>query len=595
MRIYITIILCIIVPVFFGCSKSTNAPIVPGTPSDIPDQIYSSDEDGWQIISSGTMNIDDGSVTMLERNNDVYFDITSFIGSNFSFTIDGFTPPDIVDITLKINNTTLWTVHDVVIVFDELYGKTVMNPDSYMDIYEAQDINPFIAFRHGVPGLPFPPGIDQQQLLLKYPGGSAMVDFLILAHLGGNTGGVYELADMDVQGYLLPSGGSADISVRALDHQNDVTQVMADTTVFTGGLTPLAPTADPEVWEATISNTQGAGLGDYAILLMASSPAAPNYNTYNYMTVSVVDTQPGISSIAFYEKPAGDTWVDICVKPDGSVYIAADHPDTGNTGNKRTVIRFNNAITTMTVMNPGTGANDGKSAPFDRIDVADGGTIVNNPDRTFQAAWNDMGSDNLSNVVPSIDLNYCIDWFVADFYNVNYLGDEYIAGILEFVDCLQAGKCRTWPDANPLTTFGGGMFLEPNYDHEAIAGADGVDGTADGIFLISSATEGYISRSGDWLTSHSEVLEIQSEGTLGTGNGEFTGGLDLAMDSNSNIFTLENQSTSQFRFQKFDINMNWIYTSQWKDDGDPMRMDFDHADDNLYLISSTGVHIMEIE
>ncbi|MBU1022805.1 hypothetical protein KKB99_00875, partial [bacterium] len=527
MRIYITIILCLVVPVFFGCSKSSNAPVVPGTPTDLSDQTIFPEGDGWQILGSGTMNLDDDSVSIDERSNDAYMNITSFLGSNFSYTINGLIPPDIFDITLKINNTTLWTVHDVVIVFENLYGKTVMNPDSYMDIYQPMDIDPFIAFRHNVAGRAFPPGIDQQQLLLKYPGGSARVDYFILAHLGGNTGGVYELTDMNVQGYLIPGGGSAVLSVRTLDHQNNVSQVMADTTVFTGGLTSFSQTGDPEVWEATISNTQGAGLGDYKILLMATSPASPNYNTYNYMTVSVVESEPGISSIAFYEKPAGDTWVDICVKPNGSVYIAADHPATGNSGTTRTLIRFNNAITTMTVMNPGTGANDSKPTPFDRIDVASGSTIVNNPDRTFQAAWKDMGGTNLSSVVPSIDLNYCEDWFVADFYNVNYMGDELILGILEFIDCLQAGKARVWPDSNPLNTSGGGMFLDPNYDHEAIAGADGVDGTPDGIFLISSATEGYLSRSGDWVGWHAEVLEIQAAGTRGTGNGQFMGGLDL--------------------------------------------------------------------
>ncbi|MFH1514920.1 MAG: hypothetical protein ABIG42_05615 [bacterium] len=286
MRIAISVITILILSLSIGCSNSNNGITPPGTEN----LTATTDDSGWQLLDSGIMNLDDGSIEQNNRAAEAYMNITSFLGSNFSYTIDGIIPPDIYNINLKINNTTLWTVHDVVIVFDDLYGKTVMNPDSYMDIYEPYDIDPFIAFRYNAPARAFPPGIDQQQLLLKYPGGSAMVKYFILAHLGGNTGGVYELKDMAVGGYLLPTGGNATLMVRVLDHQNNVSRVIADTTVFTGGYSFMTESAIPGIWEVDISNTQGAPLGDYRILLMANSPASPAYNTYNYMNVSVVES-----------------------------------------------------------------------------------------------------------------------------------------------------------------------------------------------------------------------------------------------------------------------------------------------------------------
>jgi hypothetical protein len=267
--------------VLAGCSGNS-----PTTPVQTPSQ----DNPQVQILASGTMNLENQTVEFNERSTEGYLNVTSLVGSNFSFTINGIVPPDILDITLRINNVSGLTVHDVCIVFENLYGKTVTNPDSYMDIFGAYDIDPFIAFRKEDPNRAFPPGIDTEQLLLKFPAGSsAMVNFFIIAHLGGNSGGVYELRDWKVDGELTPSGGSATLSVRVKDHQNDVSQVLADTTIFTGGLSTFTKSGtDAEVWQKVISNTAGAPEGTYKILVMGTSPASPSYQTYNYFNVDVV-------------------------------------------------------------------------------------------------------------------------------------------------------------------------------------------------------------------------------------------------------------------------------------------------------------------
>ena len=582
--------------VIIGCSSISKSPVSTVSDESQPSQVNSNSADGIQIIASGTMDLDKGSIEPDSRPTSPYLNVTSIVGKNFSYHINGIVPPDILDITLTINNVSPWTVHDVCIVFEDLYGKTVTNPDSYIDIFGPNDVDPFIAFRKEDPNRAFPPGIDTEQLFLKFPSGSSpLVRYFIIAHIGGNTGGVYELRDWNVNGQLTSGGGSATISVRALDHQNDVTSVIADTTPFTGGSTSLTKSADPEVWEATISNTAHAPAGDYTIMVNSTSPSTPTYKTYNYFTITVSAGTSKIHSVKFVAKPTEDTWYDICVKINGPVYIAADHPATGNTGTKRTAIRFANDLTAMTVLNSGTGLNSGYATPFDKIDVTDGGFVFVNPDIYRQSNWFDTGSANLTPEDVGRELNYCTDIEVSDFYNVNYDGESYCAGVVPFSDCLQAQKSRVWPDSSPFGSWGGGMFLPPNYDYTMIVGIDGVEGTPDAIFFISGTNVGYISRSGDWLTSHAEVLELGTYGAYGTGDGRFKGGLDIALDSNGNIITLEDHGGGSYRFQKIDINMVWKYSCPWSDNGNPMRMDFDRADNKLYLLSSTGVHIMDVQ
>jgi hypothetical protein len=120
-------------------------------------------------------------------------------------------------------------------------------------------------------------------------------------------------------------------------------------------------------------------------------------------------------------------------------------------------------------------------------------------------------------------------------------------------------------------------------------------GTDNAVFFLSSASIGKLSISGSWTNEQATPAEVDSTGTLGTGDGEFTGGLDLAVDSAGNIVTLEDHGGGVYRFQKFDNALTWIYTCAWSDNGNPMRMDFDTGDNELYLISSTGIHIMHVQ
>jgi len=285
MRSILLLLSVCLVLILFGCSRHHESPMMPASNND-------ADMGNIIVLASGTMNLDYGTVDNNNRELESYIDVTSIVGSNFTFKIDEYYPPDLLKITLKINNTSPFTVHDVCIVFDELYGKTVLNPDSYIDIFEPWDINPFIAFRKEASYREFPPGVDTEELLLKYPGGNPFVDFFIIAHLGGNTGGVYEINGWGVGGELTEDGGSAIIGVNTHDHQMNTTTVIADTSVLTGGMTTFQQSGFPNPWTATISNTQHAPWGTYTIPVMAMSPSSPQYHTFNFFEIDVLPSQP---------------------------------------------------------------------------------------------------------------------------------------------------------------------------------------------------------------------------------------------------------------------------------------------------------------
>ena len=322
------------------------------------------------------------------------------------------------------------------------------------------------------------------------------------------------------------------------------------------------------------------------------------------VTVDICITKP-ISSRAFVPKDVGDTYYDICVAPTGPVYMCADHPATGNTDGTRTALRFTNDLTNEEVINSGTGMNDpdalGMTLFWNRIDVTDGGFVVSNPGMQTFTTWQVSGTTATqpyaSNAL-SCGSGWVGDIGFTEVWNQTDDGTSGSVGIgyTETNDCdpSQYGGVIVRPDSASAAIVGG-IIAPPMYTYTDIVGIQGSNGTDNAIFFISSASTGKLSISGSWTNASATPAEVDSTGTLGTGDGEFTGGLDLAVDSAGNIVTLEDHGGGIYRFQKFDSALTWIYTSAWSDDGNPMRMDFDTDDNELYLISSTGIHIMHVQ
>lgn len=251
------------------------------------------------VIMAGTFTIDVETQTINvteDRTNDYNFNITGFLssacpGGCFKFRIIGINGT-VLTIELDLENPTSYQVYDMRLIYLNLYGKTVLNPDSYTDLFTKGRVVPFTAFAKEYPRRAFPKGPgahDTEILLLDFPPGSQVaVDFMIVASYPSNTAEPYEMNSMNVAGILTPSGGSVVLSLNVLDHQNNVTLVAADTRVLTGGYTVFTrDLSAPNKYSATISNSMHAPIGTYVVLTRSDSPNEYNAHTYNYFIVEV--------------------------------------------------------------------------------------------------------------------------------------------------------------------------------------------------------------------------------------------------------------------------------------------------------------------
>ena len=59
------------------------------------------------------MNLMEGTLEVNDRLLNPYWNVTSIVGSNFSYVIYGLIPPDTLDITHNLDNTSGLTLYDV--------------------------------------------------------------------------------------------------------------------------------------------------------------------------------------------------------------------------------------------------------------------------------------------------------------------------------------------------------------------------------------------------------------------------------------------------------------------------------------------------
>ncbi|MBU1023507.1 right-handed parallel beta-helix repeat-containing protein [bacterium] len=279
-------LLCLIIG---GCSNSQSNPAQPD---------MATEQSSSGVLFSGSFDIDIESMTIAQyenRQSDFVYNITGFLpdkcpGGCFRFRIVNVIGT-VLEIELTIENPLAIQVYDVRIEYTNLFGKTVMNPDSYTDFLGARitTIFPFTAFAKEVGDRAFPVGpggIDTETLYLDFPPGSpSSVNYSITASLPSNTGEPYEISGMSQIGTLTPSGGNAAISCQVDDHQNNISAVYLNSIPFIGHVAQMLPSAG--LFEAEISNTLGAPVGTYNQLIMAMSPNGQNINTYNYVQITV--------------------------------------------------------------------------------------------------------------------------------------------------------------------------------------------------------------------------------------------------------------------------------------------------------------------
>jgi hypothetical protein len=426
------------------------------------------------------------------------------------------------------------------------------------------------------------------------------------------------VSDPSFTGELNPFGGQIHMEIALLDWQGTSgigCQVDAD--ALFNGLRQLhpaypGPLPDTYVYSCDLTNDLMAPEGVYSMLIGVWDRTTDIYNYAEFQVT--VGPAPGghVRPIKFYPKPLEDTWFDICVQQDGPVYIVADHPATGNVGGngedgKRTALRFINDLSVMDVINPGIGMAspypdswEFGSLEFHRIDVSPGGYLITDVGGSTLATW--TISDNIATYQACCWQYQCGGNTMATIADVAEHLYPPIYGTSLFglgrihPDCPQGDWTISFSESD--ITWPSGQNLSSGYlfdDVFSIAGVEGIPGTLNTLVFYSSGTEGKLYRVGDIYGEVYPMDIIDWTGTYGTGPGQYMGGLDVAVDLNYNILTLENHGGGVFRFQKLEPNFDLIYESIWEGFGNPMRMDFDMADNTLYLLCDNGIYICQVD
>ncbi len=362
----------------------------------------------------------------------------------------------------------------------------------------------------------------------------------------------------------------------------------------------------------------------YTVAVRATDSCDPaNVTVFDTCDVVVdVCDPPPIYSIDFIPMDAGDEYFDVAVAPDGVVYVVADHPSTGNTGGQmnlggtRTCLKFDNEpLGNMQVINPGYGMANPYPAwttftgEWKMVDCSpDGMHVGTNLGQCALCSWVVTGTNATQQNATYIwcgstgGLSTSPD--VTNHLTASYGGRVAMYGerspncpsfpaLCDFV--------ISWPDSSPGLNSTYAIATGVMYDLIAgeLAGIEGMSGTNNMlVFLSDDATSLGALKVVGTTVGFGTMAEIATYKAFGTGDDEFTGGLDVAMDSAGHVVTLEDHGSGMYRFQKFDTyaaSFVHIYTSDWIDDGDPLRIDFDTADDELYVVTSTGIHACHVD
>ena len=456
--------LFIFLAAFAGCSNSSNLPTQPNSPEKL-----SSDT---QILYSGSFDIDLDSQTISKvdaRQSDFVYNITGFLpdkcpGGCFRFTIVGVVGT-VLEIELTIENPLALQVYDVRIQYLNTFGKTVLNPDSYIDYLGTPitGIYPFTAFAKDIPNRAFPVGpggIDTETLFLDFPPGApSSVNYAITASLPDQLGEPYEIGDMAQDGILTPAGGMAIISCKVYDHQDNISAVFMDASPFTGAPLQLLPGAVPDSFECELENTLGAPVGLYNQLIMALSPNPQGISTYNYVQIEVTDDTEDIIYVddsnttgiedgtqahpydtipeGLNAAPAGfQVWVDDSgndyegpVTTKSEVILKSVNWDSSDGSNMAAIYRTGSgAVVSM--------AADSTIDGFKVYGSSTAGFSISNDNATVRNCWiTQIGLIYASNIVEGMRISNC-DGAVVDNCEFSNIQLNSESGILDCIYCM---------------------------------------------------------------------------------------------------------------------------------------------------------------
>jgi hypothetical protein len=392
----IVLVLTIALTIFLqtGCGSGNRAPLTPqesrqpatgaSTQSTHPADIRSWGT--WMIHCVDPSGTTPASVEAVPlRAGEAHFDVTNLLRPPLCtncmhvelVTHEG------TDWTIKasLTNPTIQTAYDVMGIFPGTNCPQMLNPDSYTDLYDIDDVaethNPFKAFETGDPNRKWGPGeTHDQTFTFRRDTGEKLTDIIYTVAVSwpDNQPGVAAVSDAAVSGPLFTdTSHPVDFTVNILDWQDDVEFVVINLEPVNGTSNAHMQNMGDGVYRLSSYAAWGLIAGTAADLVITAKSQGADYLTYNYCHVEIQDPPPPATNFKVVSgpvdlqgpgTPSGTLDLAVVGNPDGTSSTFVNSSDTD-------VYAWNESYTQselmVSIIDPSGSNPDFPVAPVSRI------------------------------------------------------------------------------------------------------------------------------------------------------------------------------------------------------------------------------------
>jgi hypothetical protein len=173
-------------------------------------------------------------------------------------------------------------------------------PTSLFVTHPNTIINPFMSFAKDQTNRIFAAGSQHTKKYILHvpdPPQLELLTYAVDASYPTNCDEPYEITGFSQEQIYSTLGFSGTISIKVLDWQNDVDKVTLVAPELTGEQYTPFTHKDDDNWELMLSNSQGAGPGEYLVRIIASSSGSGSLPLYEYCELTVTGAPTELSDV----------------------------------------------------------------------------------------------------------------------------------------------------------------------------------------------------------------------------------------------------------------------------------------------------------
>ena len=264
--------------------------------------------EGHAVLSAGTFEIDlsNNQVRDVVDNVDpLHNSLNRFLAGFLKCTIIETSP---LKLKMELLNPTNRQLYDMRIIYIDLYGKEIMNPDGYTNFYDLifqPGLKPFTYFAKEYPNQAFPAGptgVDNEVVELSFPEeANPRIAYIIEASINGNTREPYKIHNILASGNLTRTGGAMIISCDVEDWQNDIDSVTILANDFFNEDESMFRYQGTNKFYGYLINFHSLVPGNYKTWIQAKSKDEDQLELVMPLSIDILAT--GMNAPSFAEKP----------------------------------------------------------------------------------------------------------------------------------------------------------------------------------------------------------------------------------------------------------------------------------------------------